>query len=128
MDNEKRIERINAMRAMLDFVEANPGMKLPYDLDLSSGWSIYTHDLPAFLKCVEAFGTAPTIRDDSAVVDMQFGPFKLRAWLKLTEIDEPERFRKEVPSIAYEWDTDAFLRAIRDTKDVPAGALIWTSR
>lgn len=120
MDNKERSERINAMRAMLDFVEANPGMKLPYDLGLSSGWAIYTYDLQAFLKCVEAFGVTPTIKDDDAVVGTQFGPFKLQARLQLTELDEPERFRKEVPSIAYEWDADAFLRAIRDAKDVPA--------
>jgi hypothetical protein len=120
MKNEERIERINAMRAMLDFVEANPDMRMPYDLHLSSGWSIYTHDLEAFLGCVEAFGVAPTIEDGNAIVAKHFGPFRVRASFTLDELDEPERFRKEVPSIAYEWDADAFLRAVMDAKDVPA--------
>ena len=75
------LEKINDVRAMLDFLEANPSFPLPYALSYDRlDWGVYCHGNKAtFLNAAKQLGTCvkqPSSDDD---MDMQlvkyFGKF-----------------------------------------------------
>ncbi len=117
MNNEERIERINTVRSICDLLEANPEVKLPFEVGLSSNWGIYTHSVDQFLHVVAAM-TDPVIRLDdkqeSIVAEQSIGHLTLRAAIQTNLISEPEKFSISRPSVAYEWSPEAIRAAARE--------------
>lgn len=81
MENEeiqKRQERINDVRKMLDFLEANPEVKLPRSMDRFAIW--FFGEKNTFLESVKHFGTCEKpIVDKELHVTKTFGGVKLVA-------------------------------------------------
>jgi len=123
MDNKERIEKINTVRAICDLLEANPGVKLPFEIGLTTGWGIYTHSVDEFLQAVAAMAD-PAIRFDdkqtALVAEQPIGRLTLRVSIQEDLINEPDKFSRPLPSVTYEWSPEAILAAAREF--VPAGA------
>lgn len=73
MINERQ-EYINSAKEILNFLEANPEIELPFELQTTDTWTIFGMNKPQIIQLVKAFGTCEKkFIGDSFSVKKQFG-------------------------------------------------------
>jgi hypothetical protein len=103
---QKRQETINDVRKMLDFLEANPEIKLPNRLAQPQIW--FFGDKDGFLRSVRAFGACEKKVDGHEIhVTKTFGSVKLVAEVNRDAVCIKKTVMKTVP--VEEWDCQPLL-------------------
>lgn len=93
MTTDDRQIRIDGARALLDFCEANPDIKLPFEITTSTGWTTFAYSPESFEAFVKAAVDPTVSREDKVLYATQmFGPITLRARVDLDEIEVPDRW------------------------------------
>lgn len=120
MNNTDRQQRINDMRAMLDWLEAHPEVKAPYPISTAESWSIYCHDdKAAFMTAVAAFNgdhEPPSESLGDIEVSRRFGSYTLNVRGEADAICEKVVVGHETKEIV-EWRLPEF-NGVADVADV----------
>lgn len=84
--------RINAARAILDFLEANPTVKLPFNIGSEDFWGIYNlerDEAISLLKALPADGLETANgNDNDVIITRRFGALGIRGYVPLNNIGD----------------------------------------
>lgn len=95
MNAEERQQRIDGVRGIMDFYEANPEVRLPFYLANEMEWTIYMHSPEAFAAFAESAPDPKIVLDEIENIvfaKQSFGPMTLQARVDIKEIDVPEEW------------------------------------
>jgi hypothetical protein len=100
---QKRQETIDGVRQMLDFLEANPEVDLPHQMDRFAIWFFF--EKAKFLEAVAKFGTCDKSVDGKEFhVTKHFGPVKLVAEVNRDQVCTRRVETKMVEQEVETWD------------------------
>jgi hypothetical protein len=107
---QKRREKIDDVRDMLDWLEANPDTELPLGFNSFEIWhsSYESGSKERFLETAKAFGTCEKSSDDKEFkVTIRFGSVKLSASIARDQVCTKRTVMKTVA--VDEWDCEPLL-------------------
>lgn len=113
MADDRQI-RIDSARAVLDFFEANPAVKLPFELGSTEYWSIYNFNPDAFTAFLRAAQDPRVqVQDGKILATQAFGSMRVECKIDPLEINVPAEWTikktVEVPEI----DTNKIILAAK---------------
>lgn len=122
MDNTRQ-QKIDAVREICNLLEANPAMRLPFEIGVKDNWTVYARHMDEFLA---ALGPLP----DPAVAPAGYGTkleavhrfggtsgLALNVEVAAGKVSAETPFATPKPVTAYDWDVDAIVKAARDLQE-----------
>lgn len=115
MNAADRQKRIDSARAILDFCEQHPDIKLPFDIANNRTWTIYTYSPESFTAFAAAVPSPRIVLEENDGViyaTQSFGDMELKARVDISEIEVPVEWTAPNTVVQRVIDTNLIALAI----------------